>query len=102
MSETINYTIRAKNFKDETQKVAFCVLAQSWDNGNFNDWACDSRIELNFHYSGGWRGGGQTCAELINEHFGLFLEQNPNVHFKATAEYVEQAPIETEVEKGEW
>jgi hypothetical protein len=102
MGEAIEYRIYAKNFKDAAQLEEFENLAADWENGEYNGTGDEKKLEFECVYENGWRGCGKSCADLIKAHFDGWLALNPNVVFKATAMYLEQAPIETEVERGEW
>lgn len=49
---------------------------------------------ISFHVDDGWRGGGLSCEEIINEHFKEFCEKHPHIDLRVTAQYVEHAPME--------
>ena len=101
MSETIEYSGEFTEIKSEEE------MQELWEliSDSFNDADIDTDSDkgtLEFVDCDGWRGGGNTCYDLLKEWLSLFFEQHPHIKGTIWARYVEQAPTESfYVENGE-
>lgn len=93
MGEQIHYIITLHN-SNEQQEQEFLNLTA--DFGEYEEWTFNNdEYGVQVSIKDGWRGGGKSCKEIIEEHYGMWLDNNKNVLLKVEARYVENPPTET-------
>lgn len=90
MSEMVGYYIEVKGFKNEQEKEDFVKLAKNFQNAEVEEYENTIIVDV----PQGWRGGGLSCKEILQEHFGEWLNNHPHIKFNATVRYLEHCPTE--------
>lgn len=95
MSEAVDYQGEVTGFKDDKEKEEFVSLASGFQNADVEN----SEEMVYFTVDCGWRGGGQSCEEIVKSHFKKWLDEHKHIKFSVSATYLEQAPTETVFER---
>jgi len=93
MSETIDYSGEFEGFKSEEEIQELYELIDEHFSCEGLD-ITTTKNKLEFSNSGGWRGGGRSCHELVIQWLGDWLERHPHIKGSVWAKYVEHAPID--------
>ena len=91
MSEMVGYYIMANGFKDKKEKEEYIELAKDFQGAEVRE---DNNNNVIAEVLNGWRGGGLSCKEILQEHFGEWLREHPHILFHAEVSYLEHCPIE--------
>ena len=89
MGESVDYwgQIKCKD-KEEAKEVEKCINGiegLGWEVFRYGD-------TVEFLESNGWRGGGASCKELLDEWFKPLTEKFPHLGFDVQCTYNDQAP----------
>lgn len=99
MSSVIDYTGEAEGFRSSEERREFVELAEKFQDAHVTE--NEEKGIVWFSVPSGWRGAGLSCKEIVQDHFGSWLDEHPQVTCTVRASYVEQAPTEVVLERGE-
>ena len=94
MGERINYSVTVNSKEKAVIKDLYDCIVENFV-GSPNILESDFENDTTFFVEDGWRGGGESCEELLRKWLSDFFKKYPKLNIEVECEYVEHCPVET-------